>query len=263
MATATAITGAVAVGASLYQSYEGKKREREAEKEIENYQRQELQNAYADVQVSQLGANLRREELARSQATSTDALRAGGVRGLVGGLGQVQAQGTQVSRDIAANLDQQQKQIDFARAQDDTQIRQIQEQRENADLAGLGQAVEVGRQDFYGGIQQGLSAGFNTANAYGLQKGRLKGEPEGAGAANQFSNYEKQEVGSLLPEGIGGLGGYQQPVGGLGYQGGSLYDSTQPYGGIAPTLGSRDSFGQQKVDPFGGKKPIPSYEYLR
>ena len=242
MATATAITGVVSLGASLYQTYEGKKRQKEAERELNNYQRQELSNAYEDIQVSQLGANLRREELARSQASSVDALRQGGVRGLVGGLGQVQAQGTQVSRDIAANLDEQQKQIDFARAQDDTRIRDIQEQREIGDIAGLGQAVEVGRQDAQSGTQQALASAHSVANAVGdLQQQKTLA---GKGAGKQFQK-QIAPVGSLSPQGTLS----QQAAGTVGGAG---------YGQIAQRTG-----GLGYKNPFSGHNPVGYQSFLQ
>jgi hypothetical protein len=81
-----------------------------------------------------------------------------------------------MNQGIAADLDRQTQQRNMAYAQDNARIRQMQEQREREDLAGLGQMANVGRQDKYGGIQdvgQGLlSMGAIAANgALGQQPG--------------------------------------------------------------------------------------------
>ena len=191
MGVGAAITGAVSVGVGLYKSYKGKKEQRAAQDAIDNYERQELTNAYDNLSVSTLGADLRREELSRSQATSTEALRSAGARGILGGLGQVQQQGVQVSREIGADLDQQQKQIDQLRAQDDVRIRETQELRERDDLAGLGQQLAAGQKTQNSGFQD-IVTGINFAGnaldeAGGFKK--LKGE----GANNSFNPNVKQE----------------------------------------------------------------------
>ena len=130
----------------------GASQARKARKAIEQYQRQEITNAYEGLSVSTMGADLQREEMARATATGVQALQAGGVRGLVGGLGQVQAGVTAQSRQIGADLDIQQKEIDQLRAGDEKRIQQMTERREEADLAGLGQQLAVGQQNLYGGI---------------------------------------------------------------------------------------------------------------
>lgn len=148
----------------------GAKRANDARKAIDSYQRQQLNNAYGDLQVSTLGADLQREEMARSTASMTDAARQGGVRGLAQ-LGRIQAQNNIQSQQIAAGLDQQQRQIDMMKAQDDARIRQMQETREQQDLAGLGQAMEVGRQDMYSGIGDVAQTAFS---AHGMMGGMGK-----------------------------------------------------------------------------------------
>ena len=151
MGIAAASAGVTAAG-GIAKSIIGAKQASDARKAIENYQRQDLQNVYADVGVSTLGSDLQREVLSQATATGIDALQRGGVRALVGGLGGVQQQNIQQSRQIGADLDRQQQDINRLRASDQANIRGLQEQRENADLAGLGQQLNVGQQNLFSGI---------------------------------------------------------------------------------------------------------------
>lgn len=174
-----------------------------ARKAIENYKRQELTNAYEGLSVSTLGADLQREELARAAATSIGALQKSGVRGLVGGIGAVQQGVIQQSRQIGSDLDIQQKRIDELQAGDETRIQQMQERREEADLAGLGQQQNVGQQNLFSGIgdiAQGVSSFSNIQKAEGnefsgfnpkvssVNAGIKPYGMQGMGFSNPFSN---------------------------------------------------------------------------
>lgn len=146
--------GAAAIGAvgGIAKTIMGAGQARRARKAIDAYDRQELTNVYGGLSVSTMGADLQREELARATATGVQALQQGGVRGLVGGLGKLQAGNIQQSRQIGADLDVQQKEIDKLRAGDERRIQQMTERREEADLAGLGQQLAVGQQNLYSGV---------------------------------------------------------------------------------------------------------------
>ena len=66
----------------LIQGISGAKRARRARREIQNYQRQDLQNAFRGVSVSTMGADLQREEANRALATTVNAAQRMGTRGL-------------------------------------------------------------------------------------------------------------------------------------------------------------------------------------
>lgn len=166
-----------------------------ARKAIDDYKRQELTNAYDQLSVSTLGADLQREELARASASSIQALQQSGIRGLVGGIGKVQQNNIQQSRQIGADLDMQQRQIEQLVATDDARIRAMQETREQEDLAGLGQQQNVGQQNMFSGIgdvAQGVSAYTNMREA----------------ANNRFVGFNPkvQSVGNVTPQGMQGMG---------------------------------------------------------
>jgi hypothetical protein len=157
--TAIAATGALASG---IQAISGAKQSRDARQALENYERQQLENVAEGLQVSTLGADLQREEQARLASSQVGALQGAGARGLLGGLGRVEAGNQMMNREIAANLDAQQKQIDQMYAQDEANIRGMQEQREMGDIAGLSSQYNAGNAMMWQGIggiaQSGMSA---------------------------------------------------------------------------------------------------------
>lgn len=149
---AASIGNAVGAAGGVMKYFEGRKMQKKAQEAIDNFEWQELNNPYDDLQVSTLGAELRQEQANITTAGNVEALRSGGNRALIGGLGRVQAQNNDVSRQIAANLDEQQKTIDYAGAQDDVKRRDMIESRQANELAGYGQMMNVGMGMKYGGI---------------------------------------------------------------------------------------------------------------
>lgn len=141
----------------------GSKRAREAKRALKNFQRQDLKNVTKGMRVSTMGAELQTKEAQRRFATSVDALSSGGVRGLVGGLGQVEQQQQIQQQQIAANLDQQQIGIDRMAAQDEANIRQMQEQRENQAIQGMGAELAAGKAQVASGISGIAQAGVSMA----------------------------------------------------------------------------------------------------
>lgn len=132
-----------------------------AQKAIANYRRQDLNNVMDGVSVSTRAAEFAQEQLAQSAATAMQDLKASGVRGVVGATSKIVGTAVDSAQKIGAGLDEQQKALDLAKAQDEARIRDMQERREEADLAGLGQQMAVGQQNLFGGIgdvAQGTSA---------------------------------------------------------------------------------------------------------
>ena len=207
-------TIAVAAGAALTaaggtaNAIKGAKRAKNAQKALDNFKRQELKNVTEGMRVSTFGAELQTQEAQRRFATSVDALRSGGVRGLVGGLGrQEQLQQAEQQR-IGADLDRQQVNIDRMAAQDEARIQGMQERRETAAIAGLGSEIAAGRAQQAQGFSSIADAGISMLSL-GLE-GKLGGEaggalPEGTvaakdyvGSAAQKANMAKQAAGKAF-----------------------------------------------------------------
>jgi len=172
-AGSTIAMGGIGLLGSGFQALKGAKDARDAKNALENYNRQELSNVAEGLQVSTLGSDLQREEQARLAASQVGALQGAGVRGLVGGLGRVEAGNQMVERQIGADLDMQQKQIDQMYAQDQAQIRGMQEQREVADISGLSSQYSAGNQMMWDGIGGIAQTGISGLGALGESK---KGE---------------------------------------------------------------------------------------
>lgn len=184
-AGSTIAMGGIGLLGSGFQALKGAKDARDAKNALENYKRQELSNVAEGLQVSTLGADLQREEQARLAASQVGALQGAGVRGLIGGLGRVEASNQMTNREIGANLDAQQKQIDQMYAQDEANIRSMQEQREVADISGLSSQYSTGNQMMWDGIGGIAQTGMSGLGALG--KANTSGV-SGATYANKFKN---------------------------------------------------------------------------
>lgn len=161
---------AVSAGVSGIQMAQANKQKKEAQSAIDNYQRQTLTNPYNSLQVSTLGADRQREDLARTLATYGGMAAMGGSRGIAATLPNLLEQQNAQEAQIAANLDQQQAQINQLKAGGDAQIQGMTEQRENNDLLGYGNLLNNANQEKAGAMGQlaTTAASFGLAAANGL-----------------------------------------------------------------------------------------------
>lgn len=189
---ASAAAGALGAGVGIYETIQGAKQARDAKNALENYQRQELSNVAEGMQVSTLGSDIQKEEQARLASAQIDALQGAGARGIIGGLGRVEAGNQAVNRQIGADLDMQQKQIDQVRAQDEARIRDMQENREQADISALSSQYNTGQQNMMSGLGNAIAGtgqaitGFSGAgktttptsvNSNGFQANQITYDP--------------------------------------------------------------------------------------
>lgn len=159
------VASAISTGMSLFQTIEGAKEERAAKGAAENYKRQDLTNSFENLTPSSLGANIRREQQAILDANQIDATQAGGQRAIIGSAGRIANNSNVVNREIAADMDMQQKNIDFAKSEDQARIRSMQEARENADLAALSSQMQAGKTMKWQGISNGISSLSSAAGS--------------------------------------------------------------------------------------------------
>lgn len=161
MAGIMVAAAAVAGGAALAKGISGAVQASKAKKALKKFQRQELKNITEGMRVSTLEAQFNTQEAQRRFDTSVDALRSGGVRGLVGGLGRQEMLAQNVQQRASAGLDQQQRQIEMMGAQDEARIRGMQEQRETFDIGRLAGQQAAGRAQI--GSALGDIAGIATS----------------------------------------------------------------------------------------------------
>lgn len=170
MAAATtilAVTGlALAISGGIGKISSGAKQVRDAKRAAKKFRRQEIRNAHRDRRISTRGAELQREEMQRGTATTVDALQAGGIRGVVGGVGKVQAANNLSSWQIGAGLDQQQVALEESKARDEAYMRQMQEKRDDAELANIQAQMNAGHQtkaSGWGDIAQSTGSAASTS----------------------------------------------------------------------------------------------------
>lgn len=167
VATSIALIGGAA---SAYQAISGAEAAKSAQNALNNLPIPDLVNPFEQMQVSTLGADLQRQEAARLSATSVQALQGAGVRGVVGGVGAVQAQNQLMNQQIAADLDRQQKELDQARAAAQMNIQGMEEQRYRADVAALSSQINQGNQMFQAGLGGIAQSAMGGLRAYGANK---------------------------------------------------------------------------------------------
>lgn len=178
--------GGAALG--IFQTIRGIRDTKRGNDALNAFDRQELENVYEGLSISTYGSDLLREENARGAATAYDAARSGGIRGITSSLSKIQAQTNNLNQRAAADLDQQVVRRNYAIAGDDARIRGIQEQRDNAELAGIGQLIQNGKQDTLTGLR-----GIGSAAASFVSGGLL-----GGGGGGGESRTQVEQIGGNL-----------------------------------------------------------------
>ncbi len=195
-ATASAVTAGLGLGMSAYQSISGASQKRKAKNALQRYKRQELDapNPYENIPISTVGSDIMTEQSQMNNANAVDALRNGGTRGIAM-IPQVVANSNRQNQEIRAYLDDQVTKRNYAIAGDKTAIRGMKEERENADLAGLGQQMQVGRQDMWSGFRGLASSGMYAANNIDWTgKGAAKTDYSGIFSAMNPNTYVPKSI---------------------------------------------------------------------
>jgi hypothetical protein len=164
MAAATvASLGGLAL--SGYQAYQGAQDKKRAQNDLDNYKRQELVNPYENMQISTLGTDFMKEQSQLTSSGLIDASRNAGIRGVYGMIPKIVSYNNNINREAQILLDDQVQKRNYAIANDEIAMRDIREGRDNANLAGIGQRLEVGRQDMWSGLRgMGAAANYGANN---------------------------------------------------------------------------------------------------
>lgn len=160
IATGTAIALGISAAAGAGQAIAGAQKSKKAKAALREFEknRQDLTKGTEGLRVSTLGAELRSREASRRFSTSVDALRSGGVRGVVGGLSRVEAGQQRVTQQIAADLDRQEAQIRMMQFQEEQTLRNMRESREAQKQGMLLAERQQGQEMMMAGIGQVASA---------------------------------------------------------------------------------------------------------
>lgn len=172
MAAATAVAlGGLAM--SGYQAYQGAQDKKRAQEDRNAYERKDLVNPYTNMPVSTMGSDLLREQAGVNSAGMIDAAQQAGTRGILSTLPKIVSYTNAVDQEAALMLDDQVQKRNYAIAGDESAIRDINEQRDAGNLAGIGQRMEVGRQDMWSGIR-----GMGASAMYAANNIDFKGAPK-------------------------------------------------------------------------------------
>lgn len=171
------VTGAaIAAGTAAYsisQSVKAAKEKKAAARAIAEQKAPELTNAGESLQVSTLGSDLQREEQDRLAANQVQAAQEAGTRGIIGSVGKIAAGNQNVMAQTAADLDRQQKEIDYFRAQDNQNIRANKEQRFRDKLSALSSQYNAANQNQSQSIGNAISAIGSGIGQYSASKNNV------------------------------------------------------------------------------------------
>lgn len=241
-----AAIGAVSTGASIFQTMNANQRTKEAKKQMEEYQRQELQNPYENLQVSTMGADLQREELARNIATNAGYAAMGGSRAIMGLAPQMLQQQAQQNAQIAAGLDQQYNQNQQLAARGNEMVQTMTENREQQDLMGIGNAYNVARQEAAKGLSNAIQSGLGVAKA-------IAGIPQGDSTSSTVSSSVVSDTPlQSIPQSNApvNLGQYNIPSVGIAQQ--PTYHAPNYAAQLFPiqSFGAPASFNPYAINPY-------------
>ncbi|WP_430611506.1 hypothetical protein [Flavobacterium sp. JP2137] len=189
MAAITSV--ALGVAAAGYSIYEGQEKKKKANTELNNYERQALDNAFEDIQISTIGSDILREESSRNSANIVEAVQGSGARGIGATLPKLQMETNAVNRQIQKDLDDQVTKREYAIAGDETRIRDIREDRDNQNINALSSQVQAGEDMKWNGIMGGMS---------GLASmGRTIGAGDSVSSNSVTTNTEQQVPNTYNP----------------------------------------------------------------
>lgn len=190
IATGTAIALGVSAATGAGQAIAGASRSRKAKRAMKEFEanRQDLTEGAADqLRVSTMAAELQSQEASRRFSTSVDALRSGGVRGVVGGLARVEAQEQLATRRIAADLDRQEAQIRQMKFQEEQSLRQMRESREAQQMGMIAAERQQGQQMMMAGIGQVAQSAMTGLMSMDSMQSEAPGVKDGVLASNPFA----------------------------------------------------------------------------
>lgn len=167
MAAATGMAlGLLGTGLGAYQAISGNKMRRDAERELNDYDRQALDNAFKDISISTEGVDLMRDENARASGNLIDAASNAGSRAIIGAAPRVSAATNNLNAGIANYLDEANNRREYAIAGDNARIENIIENRDIANINALNNTANTGRQDVWSGIMGAASGLGSVARNY-------------------------------------------------------------------------------------------------
>jgi hypothetical protein len=182
-------SAAIAVAGGAYQAISSAKQAKAAKDALNNLKLPEPKNIADGMKVSTFGSELQKEQASKRFNTEVDALRSGGIRGVIGGLSSASERQKEIDRQLMADLDIKQERINEIRAQDEARIQGVYENRYQADVAALSSQYNAGQQGMMQGISgaaQGLASGAQMFQSQKNFNKMLDSGKFSSGAQNMF-----------------------------------------------------------------------------
>lgn len=198
-ATATAIIGGLGLAKGAFDTISASNRQKQRQAELDAYQRKERENAFRNMQISTIGSDAMREESSRNIATAMNTIGNAGTRAIIGATPKLVAEQNNVNRNIQKELDDQVIKRNYAAAEDDVRLRDMQYQIENADLAGLGNAVDVARQDQNMGMNTMLNGAMTVASSIYDKETEEKPNALDLLKSTIGMNYQREKIYQPIP----------------------------------------------------------------
>jgi len=223
-----AVATALAIGTAAYGIYSSEQKKKEAKRNLNDYERQALDNAFENIQISTMGSDLLKEQDGITSASMVDSAQQAGTRGILSTLPKIVGYTNSVNQEAAKMLDDQNQRRSYAIAGDNARIEGITENRDVANIAGYSSQINQAQQDTNSYIMGGLSA------ASLLEK--------------EINARIEKNKGNEVPESV--LTGGLRPSNTAGY-------NASPYSFNTPYNGAYSIFNQAQVSA-----PVPSTNYL-
>tara|TARA_R110002012_G_scaffold304591_1_gene508162 strand:- start:9991 stop:10533 length:543 start_codon:yes stop_codon:yes gene_type:complete len=141
-----------------------------AQKDLDNLETPNYTNAYEDIEISTIGSDLIKEQGQMTTAGLIDFAKSGGTRLAAGMIPKIGAFNNEFNKEARKYLDDQVLNREYAIADDNTRLRQMEERRYLGELQGIGQAIQANRQDIWSGVR-----GFGSAAMYAGRNGLFEG----------------------------------------------------------------------------------------
>ena len=166
MAVASSIIMGAAAAGGLAQTVSGVINKSKAKKEIDALQAPELDNAFTDIQISTVGSDIMKEQNAITTSNLINSAQSGGVRSVMGSIPKIQAFNNTANQETRKYIDDQVIDRNYAIAREDARLLNMEENRYQQELQGLGQMYNSGNQQMWSGIK-----GMSDSMMYGARNG--------------------------------------------------------------------------------------------
>ncbi len=153
----TAIAGATAV--------DGMVKSKKAEKALANLTVPELENPNRDISVSTVGSDLMKEEGQRQSANILGSLQYSDASNMFTALPRLASMNNQINQQASLQIDNQMQRREYAIAGYEERLNQVEENRYQGEVAGLGAMYNNGQQQMWNGIKGTISGAGSIGRA--------------------------------------------------------------------------------------------------